>query len=774
MNDPPTDDVDDTRTPTPSQDAEPSTHEAAQGTPSTLGAVGFLARVAHSASRRRWLTLGGWFAALILLVIVSGAAAGEYDADYTAAGSDSRAARDLLDEQLPQASAEVITLLARGDDVDSGAARAATEDLIDQLSTLPHVESISTPYDAPEQISDDKSTALAQIRLDVDRPSAMPTEDTQAIMDAVEEASGSAVSFAVNGQVVADVQNGSGGPEVIGLVAALVILLLTFGSLIASGLPVLIAVAGLAISSSLIGLLALMLSVPPWAPALAAMLGIGVGIDYVLLIVTRHRENLHAGLPPRQASLASIDTAGRSVMVAGTTVIVSLLGLVLTGLSYLQGAAVSAMLAILVVMAASLTLLPALLAITGTRIDKLALPWASRSAGASSRWTAWARLVQRHSWPATILGTLVLIALTLPIFGVRFGLPDAHTDPTDTTTRQAYDWTTEAFGVGTNGPLILAVSLDDDPSDSPGDSQGDSQGGEVVLTDLANSIAADRDVAAVSPPQTSPDGQTAVLSVIPRNSPQSKRTTDLVHRLRDTLNPAAIEGTDSTVYVGGPTAAAIDFNEDIANRIPLLIIGVVTLALLLLLLTFRSIAIAAKAAVLNLLSIGAAYGVIALVLQGGWLGQLVGIDNPTPLPAYIPVLVFAILFGLSMDYEVFLVGRMHEHYTDHGDSDAAVASGLASTGRVVTAAAAIMVAVFASFVPSVNLTLKLLGVGLATAILVDATVVRMALVPAIMKLHGRYAWWMPQHLDRLLPQVRLEPTSATTDLQRVDVPAQKS
>jgi RND superfamily putative drug exporter len=680
-------------------------------------------------------------------------AAGDYDADYTAAGSDSRAAQVLLQERFPDVAGETVTVVARADtDLADPRVRATVDSLLARLAELPRVAAVGSPY-VPGGTAPDGRTGLAQVRLDADRPSAMPLADTRRIMDTVADAGTDDVAFAVSGQVVADVQNGQGGPETVGLVAALAILLLTFGSVIAAGLPVIVAVAGLALSSSAIGLLAAVMPVPPWAPALAAMLGIGVGIDYVLLMVTRYRENLLDGLAPRAAALATVDTAGRSVLVAGSTVIVSLLGLVLTGLPYLQGAAVAAMIAILVVMVASVTLLPALFGVTGARIDRLRIRRLTRTSGrgGSPRWTRWAAFVQRRSLSATAIGVALLVVLAMPVATVRFGLPDAGSDPVGTTSRTAYDWTAQAFGVGTNGPLVLAADL----------------GGArdvAVLDRLATDLGDTAGVASVGPVQTNRGGDAAILTVVPDTGPQSGLTADLVQQVRDEVVPDATAGTDTVVHVGGATAAALDFNADIASRLPVLVVGVVVLAVLLLLVTFRSVAVAGKAALLNLLSIGAAFGVIALVLQGGWAGQLVGIDTPTPLPAYVPVLVFAILFGLSMDYEVFLVGRMHEHLVQTGDSGGAVATGLAATARVITAAAAIMVVVFASFVPSVNLTLKLIGVGLATAIAIDATVVRMLLVPAIMRLHGRYAWWLPDHLGRLLPRIRLEgATPGTAD-----------
>ena len=622
-------------------------------------------------------------------------------------------------------------------------------------------------------MSSDKHTAIAQVALDARQNSDMPTNATQHIMDTVKDADHGGVAFAVNGQVVSDVEGGNGQPDVFGLIAAVLILLLTFGSVIAAGLPVMIALVGLAISSSLIAVISHAMSVPPWAPSLAAMLGIGVGIDYALLMITRYRENLGTGQDTRTVILGTSATAGRSVMIAGSTVIVSLVGLVLTGLSYLQSVAVSAMIAVALVMLATVTLLPVLLAWAGPRIDKWAIRLRRRSSRSSrsskssksnkggtsgtsgepdaapaasvgtNRWVRWARFVQRHPATGTVVGVVILVALALPVFTVRFGIPDAGNDQTSETSRVAYDWVSDGFGVGNNGPLVLAAQLN-------------KSGDTAVVTRTAATLAKVPGVVAVSPPQFNPAHTAALMTVVPKWSPQSKHTETLVHTLRDTVLPKAVAGTDVDVHVGGPTAGNIDFNKAIVSRLPLLITGVIVLALLLLLAAFRSLAIAVKAAILNLLSIGAAYGVIALALQGGFVGGIVGIDTSTPLPAYIPVLVFAILFGLSMDYEVFLLGRMYENHTNGVDSDTSVATGLGAAGRIITAAAAIMIAVFSSFAPAPNITLKLLGIGLSTAVFVDVVIVRMLLVPAIMRLLGRYAWWLPGFLDRLIPKIALE------------------
>jgi putative drug exporter of the RND superfamily len=405
-----------------------------------------------------------------------------------------------------------------------------------------------------------------------------------------------------------------------------------------------------------------------------------------------------------------------------------------------------------VVMAASATLFPALLGYLGRHVDRLRLPLGRRrqvevAVGGhiepGRAWLAWSRLVQRHRVVAALAGVAILLALAAPFLGVRYGYPDAGNDRAETSTRQAYDMQSAAFGVGANGPLLLTAELA-----GPGDA--------TALDGLRGAVAATPGVAAVSPPRLNPAGDTAILTVFPATGPQDAETEDLVHRLRDGTIPAATADSGTSVLVGGVTATSIDSNENVARRLPLLIGGVVLLSMLLLLASFRSVAVAVKAAAMNLLSVAAAYGVVAYVLQGGWAGQLIGIDTETPLPSFVPVLMFAVLFGLSMDYEVFLVSRMREAWTRTRDNGRAITEGLAGTGRVITAAAAIMIAVFAAFVPSSNLVLKMIGIGMAAAIFVDATVVRMLLVPSVMHLLGRANWWMPRWLGRVLPELHVE------------------
>ncbi len=708
--------------------------------------AGPLGRLARWSFRHRGITLLIWLVALGAAFGASTTFSDDYTADYSAPGSGSQAAQELLEKRFPELSGDTISVVVQA---DSGiaAAKPQIQELLAELGDGPHVKAVDDPFVVPGSISADGKTAVAALRLDVTNPVDIPRSDTEKLIETAKSAEKGGLDIALGGQAVQFAEQSEVGSEGIGFAAAAIILLITFGSLVAAGLPLIIAAAGLAVSSLLIPVVAGLMPVPDWSTALAAMLGIGIGIDYVLLMVTRYREWRAIGLDNEAATVATLDTAGRSVLLAGSTVVVSMLGLFGMGLSFMRGAAVAAILGVAIAVAAALTMLPALLGYLGNRIDSLRLPFPRRRKaadrqGPSPAWMRWSQLIARHRVIASVAGIAILLALAAPFLGIRFGFPDPGNDPAERSTRQAYDMQADAFGPGRNGPLLLATEL----------AGGDAKALEGIAADLR----ATPGVAAVSPPRLNTAGDTAVLTVIPTTGPQDQATEDLIHTLRDDVIPAATKGTGLDLHVGGVTATAIDSTDNIVSRLPLLIGGVVLLSMLLLLVSFRSIAVAFKAAAMNLLSVAASYGVVALVLQGGWAGQLLGIENETPLPAFIPVLMFAILFGLSMDYEVFLVARMREVWVHTGDNAKSIVGGLAGTGRVITAAAAIMVAVFAAFIPSPDVFLKVIGVGMAAAILIDATIVRMVLVPAVMHLLGRANWWLPRWLDRIIPQLHVE------------------
>jgi RND superfamily putative drug exporter len=694
-----------------------------------------------------------WLAVLVLATVLTSAFGGEFKADYSAPGSDSRAAQNLLEDRFPAQSGDTVAVVVRAQDGVAGpATRPNVRALLNELAAVPHVASVEDPYRTPGGLSPDGRTLVAHVKLDVANPVDMPVQDSKRMLAIADQAQQPGLQVSLGGQSVQRAEQGEIGSEGIGLLAAAAILLLTFGSVVAAGLPIVVALAGLAVSSMLTGLVIALVDAPDWSTSLATMMGIGIGIDYALLMVTRFREWRAAGLDPEAATAATLDTAGRSVLVAGSTVVVSMLGLFAMGLSFMQGAALVTILGVIIVLAASLTLFPALLGYLGRHIDRLRLPLGRRRPARvavgghvepSRAWLHWSRLVERHRVLGALAGVVILLALAAPFLGVRFGFPDAGNNRENTSTRQAYDLLAAGFGAGANGPLLLAAELA-----SPGDTS--------ALDTLATALSKTPGVAAVTPPQLNPAGDTAVLTVVPTTGPQDARTEDLVHQLRRTTIPAATQGTGTSVRVGGVTATSIDSTQNIARRIPLLIGGVVALSMLLLLVAFRSVVVALKAAAMNLLSVAAAYGVVAFVLHGSWAGRLIGIDTETPLPAFVPVLMFAVLFGLSMDYEVFLISRMREVWTRSGENSRAIVQGLAGTGRVITAAAAIMIAVFAAFVPSSDVVLKVIGVGMAAAILIDATVVRMLLVPAVMHLLGRANWWMPAWLRGRLPHLHIE------------------
>ena len=578
-------------------------------------------------------------------------------------------------------------------------------------------------------------------------------KDGEKLIDAAETNSGNGLQIKLGGDPIYVAQEQT-SPEGLGFLGAAIVLLIAFGSVVAAGLPLAIALIGLGISSAgLIALLANVLDVPDWTTAVSGLIGIGVGIDYSLLVLTRFRSAMHDGKDRHEAVVEAVTTAGRSVIIAGATVVIAVLGLILTGLGYMYGVAISASLAVLVVMFAAVTLLPALLSYLGPRVDRLRIPFLGRSLKAegngespAARWSHW---VQRRPWPCAIIATSILLALAAPALSMRLGFPDAGNDPPDTMTRQAYDLNTEGFGPGTNGPVVIAAEL-------PG------EGSPAQIDSLAERLRRESGVAFVPEPQINEAGDAAIVTVIPRGSPQDEETEELVTRLRDVVVPEALNGTGITAHIGGVSAALEDQSNYITDRMPLFIVGVVGLSFLLLLVAFHSPLISLKAAIMNLLSVSAAYGVMTIVSKGGAVGGLIGIDHEVPIAPFMPVMMFAILFGLSMDYEVFLISRIREEYLKDGDTRRAVADGLAKTARVITAAAAIMVVVFLAFLAAPDVFLKLFGIGLASAIFLDATVVRMVLVPAVMQLLGSRNWWIPDWLERILPRLDVENVAVGT------------
>jgi RND superfamily putative drug exporter len=701
-----------------------------------------LTRLADIAYRRRGTVVLAWIGALVVLIGLGTALAGEYNADYDTPGSESEAAGNLTQREFGGYSGQEVYVVWKD---EAGAATPANAQRVDSfLAEAEQVDHVD-PH-TPIRVSEDGTIATTTLPLTVPGWE-MEKEQGEQLIDAAEANSGDGLEIKLGGDPIYQAQSQS-SPEGLGFLGAAIVLLIAFGSVVAAGLPLTIALVGLGISSGgLILLLANFVDVPDWTTAVSGLIGIGVGIDYALLVLTRFRAAMNDGKDRHDAVVEAVTTAGRSVIIAGCTVVIAVLGLMLTGLPYMYGVAISASIAVLVVMVAAVTLLPALLSYLGPRVDRLRIPFLGRTLRAEGNGESpaarWSHAVQRRPWVAAIAATAVLLTLAAPALGMRLGFPDAGNDPPDTMTRQAYDLISEGFGPGANGPIVIAAELPD-------------QAAKADINQLADELKGQPGVAFVADPVFNQTDTAAILNVVPTTSPQDEATEDLVKELRGTVLPEALADSGVNAYIGGITPALDDQSEYIKDRMPLFIVGVVGLSFLLLLVAFHSPLISLKAGIMNLLSDSAAYGVMTLAATGGGLSNLIGIDHEVPIAPFMPVMMFAILFGLSMDYEVFLVSRIREEYLKHGDTRRAVADGLARTARVITAAAAIMVVVFLAFLAAPDVFLKLFGIGLAAAIFLDATIVRMVLVPAVMQLLGKWNWWIPNWLERLLPRLDVE------------------
>jgi putative drug exporter of the RND superfamily len=702
----------------------------------------FLTRLADLAYRRRGRMVLAWLAAAVVIIGVGSSLAGEFNADYNTPGSESKAASDLTEQRFAGYSGQEVYVVWKDPaGAQSPAARARLAKFFAQAEKVDHIAAHTAV-----RVSQNGQIGSSTLPMTVPGWDFEKKQGEQ-LINAAQDNSGGGMDIKLGGDPIYQAQSQS-SPEGIGFLGAAIVLLIAFGSVVAAGLPLIVALLGLGITSGgLIALLANVVDVPDWTTAVSGLIGIGVGIDYALLVLTRFRSAMKDGKDRHDAVVEAVTTAGRSVIIAGATVMIAVLGLCLTGLSYMFGVAISASLAVLVVMLASISLLPALLSYLGPKVDRLRIPLLGRSldrpTNGDSPAARWSHVVQRRPWVFAIGATAILLALAAPALGMRLGFPDAGNDPKDTMTREAYDLNTEGFGPGTNGPVVIAAELP-------------SRAAAPKIRQFAQSLRGERDVAFVPAPSVNPEGNAAIVTVVPRGSPQDQSTEDLVKRLRDDIVPERLERVGITAHVGGVTAALEDQSSYITDRMPLFIIGVVGLSFLLLLLAFHSPLISLKAGIMNLLSVSAAYGVMTVVSKGGAVGGLVGIDHEVPVAPFMPVMMFAILFGLSMDYEVFLVSRIREEYLKDGNTRRAVADGLAKTARVITAAAAIMVVVFLAFLAAPDVFLKLFGVGLATAIFLDATVVRMVLVPAVMQLLGKWNWWIPNWLEKFLPRLDVE------------------
>jgi putative drug exporter of the RND superfamily len=715
---------------------------AGPGSRPGAGLIGGLGRACY---RHRWITLLAWVAGVACLIVLWQAFGAPAQNNFT--GSDP--GQTLLNQHFPRASGDQLTLAIKSaEPITSPDVKAWVTSALVPFGRAPHVTSVTDPYLAPGHLSRDGHIAFATVQFDVPG-SGISSSEALALMQDARTASGHGVTFSLGGDVVDTAETPYGGStDGIGVAAAAIILLVAFGSLLAMGLPMATAVLGIGAGLSVIGLLGHIFPAPSFSPIIAGLIGLGVGVDYALFIVTRFRESLRAGVAAEAAAVTAMRTAGRSVLVAGTTVVIGMLGLLILGQSLLNGVAVAAAATVAMVLLASLTLLPALLGFSGTRLarpSRIRPPkWMRRTpdpdgrSGKSELPAAerWARVIQRRPVIATALSAAFILLLAAPALGMKLSMPDESAEARGTMGNQTYSIMAAGFGPGFDAPVIVAAKLPDP---------------HVSTAGLAAAVRRTPGVAYATPVVVSQDGKAAMMIAYPATGEQNPATDAIVNRLNDTVLPGATRGTGITAYVTGPNAGNVAFANLVRAKLLWLIGVVVALSMVLLLVVFRSVVIAVKAAVMNLLSITAAYGVLVMVTQNGWLASLFGFPEKMPVTTWVPMFLFVILFGLSMDYEVFRISRIREEYDRSGDNAAAVARGLSRTARVISAAAAIMVAVFLTIVIAPNASTKQIGLGLAVAILVDATVVRLVLVPAVMELLGRANWWLPGWLDRLLP-----------------------
>jgi putative drug exporter of the RND superfamily len=716
-----------------------------------------LARAARWATQHRRTVVLGWIAVLVISMGISSAVGTNYTTNFSLGGTESQRATDLLKRDFPaQAGDEdAIVLHARQGKVTDAAVRDRVEPVLAKVAKLPHVTGVRSPYDSggSAAISRDGTIGFATVTFD-QRANALDKEDITRVISTAETARSPQLQVELGGQAIQQAQEVSlGFATVIGLVAAIIVLVLTFGSFIAMGLPIITALLGLGTGIALTGVLSHVIDMPDVSSELATMIGLGVGIDYSLFVVTRFREEYRRGADAAEATVTAMDTAGRAVLFAGTTVIIALAGMFVLGVGFLYGLALGSVIAVLLTMLTSLTVLPALMSRFGDRLGRRRRP-ASSGGGF---WRRWAGMIERRPWPAAIAGVAIMLALAAPALSMHLGNSDQGNDPTSRTTRQAYDLLSTGFGQGFNGPLLVVAQLQN-------------KGDGAALQRIGDTLRSTPNVASVSQPRTSPEGLTATFSVYPRTSPQSTETSDLVKRLRDERLPAVERATNTDVLIGGATAQAIDFSDVLAGKLPLFIGIVVGLSALLLLVVFRSAVIPIQGALMNLLSIGAALGVTVAIFQQGFMASLFGIQEG-PIEPWLPVMLFAIVFGLSMDYEVFLVSRIHEEWIRRRNAKQAVGEGLAVTGRVITAAATIMICVFLSFVTGDDRGIKLFGLSLATAVFLDAFVVRSLLLPAVLYILDRHAWTLPAWLEKRLPNLAIERPAAPEQPKRRLEPA---
>jgi RND superfamily putative drug exporter len=727
----------------------------------------------------------GWIAIAILTSVIAQAVGRNYASNFTLPGTESQKAATLLSNDFKTQSGDVDTIVFRYSQatIDSPPVRNVITPLLARVAKFPHVVAVVSPYSpsGAVQVSHDRTTGFATIYYSK-RANLLPNNTGTPALNAVKAVHLPGLQVAAGGQVIQQAEGFNIGPATeVGVIAALIILLITFGSLTAAGMPLITAGLGLITGVAVIGLATRVMSLSNVGPQLALMIGLGVGIDYALFIVTRFKENYaHIGDVDRSV-LEAMDTSGRAILLAGTTVVIALLGMFATGVSFMYGLSIAAVITVLLVLAASLTLLPAILSGWGPRIVRprgarrgllrrreavstssnggAAVGTAAAAPGRLS-WRRWSLMVQSRPWPLAIVSTAVMVAVVLPVFAMRLENSDAGNDPSSTSTRQAFDLLAKGFGPGFNGPLTLVAGL-------PSGNQ------TAKLSALRAEVSSTPGVVAVTQPRISPSGPVGVMQAYPVSAPQASATSDLVNRLRHSLIPAFKHRTGVAVLVGGFTAGSIDFSSVLSSKLPLFIGLVVVLSALLLMVIFRSLVIPLQAAVMNLLSIGGALGLTTLVFQDGWLAGVFGVEK-APIEPWIPVIMFAVVFGLSMDYEVFLISRVREEWLRRGNARIAVADGIAFTGRVITAAAAIMICVFLSFALGNERSLKEFGFGLAAAVFLDAVIVRCVMLPAVLELLGAITWRLPGWVDARLPHFNIEGSAVRAlPKSRAEEPAER-
>ncbi|MFJ3764235.1 MMPL family transporter [Streptomyces sp. NPDC090082] len=723
----------------------------------------------------RWCLRHRLVVVLLWLLALGGTAAGAtlagsaYSNDYEAPGTESGRATALLERGFHGLGGDSDTIVWHTDrgSVRADAVERRTTAMLDRVADLPGVAAVTSPYgDTAGQVSEDGHTAYATVTFDAQADD-IPEAQARALVDTAKAAATDDLRVELGGSAVA-LTEGPGGhiAEVVGVAVAAVVLFLAFGSLAAAALPIATALVSVGLAYSGIVLLGHLMTVADFAPMLGMLVGLGVGIDYALFIVTRHRRGLKRGLSVTEAAETAVATTGRAVVFAGATVCIALLGMLILRLGFLNGVAIAASLTVLLTVAASVTLLPALLSFIGMRAlsrrERRVLtergPQPELPTGFAARWSAF---VERHPKLLGAVAVVVMGVLALPTLSLHLGTSDQGNGPATSTTRQAYDLLADGFGPGVNGPLTLVAGLDgaDD---------------RVALDQLPSALAATKGVASVSPVTYNGAGDTAVLTVVPDSAPQSKATSELVDRLRTDVLPKAEDGTSLDVHVGGVTASYDDFAEIIVGKLPLFVGVVVALGCLLLLLAFRSLGIPLKAAAMNVAAVGGAFGIVVAIFQWGWGSEPLGLGSAGPIEPFLPVIMVSVLFGLSMDYQVFLVSRMYEEWLETGDNRRAVRVGLAETSRVINSAAVIMIAVFLAFVLSGDRVIAMFGIALAAAVALDAFVLRTLLVPALMHLLGGANWWLPKWLDRLLPRISIEPPECREAADaRAKIPVQR-